>query len=271
MQNPAMSEFDPAREEGRLAALQRLDVMDTPAEALLDSLAGAAAALCGTPIALVTLVERDRQWIKANVGLPGLAELPRGFSPCTGVIQSGEMVEIVEPATLPLPDGSSFALGYYVGVPLKTAEGHVVGTLCVLDTAPHAPLAAGTRGALQELARAVMHALVLRRAAHRTLQSSSEHMFRQLSESCPVGIFYTDAHGRTIYTNREYQALFGLTLEQTLGDGWAQSLHSEDRDLVLPTWRQIVAGGQSFDYVFRVCQPDGSVRHAWARGRPIAL
>ncbi|RZI67570.1 MAG: PAS domain S-box protein, partial [Variovorax sp.] len=265
-----MSAQPVAREAQRLAALDQLGVMGTPAEALLDSLARSAAALCATPVALVTLVDGERQWIKANVGLPGVAELPRVGLPCETVIESGVLVEIADPANPALAIGSGHPapqMAYYAGAPLRTAEGHVVGTLCVIDTAPHAPLLPAQRAALEELARAVMHALVLRQAAHLRLQSSSEHMFQALSDSCPVGIFHTDAMGKTIYTNREYQQIFGLTYEQTLHGGWADAIHPEDRETVLTTWRQIVAGAQSFDHAFRLQRagvPARCRRNAWS-------
>lgn len=266
-----MSEPQAGREAGRLAAVQGLGVLDTPPEPLLDSLARAAAAACGTPIALVTLVDGARQWIKANVGLPGVTELPRDAAPGGAVLDGGEFVESLDAGAGADACVPGLAVAFYAGAPLRTPAGHVVGTLCVMDTAPHPALAPAQRAALQELARSVVHALLLRQEAHRTLQSSSERMFRELSESCPVGIFHTDAQGKTIYTNREYQAIFGLTLEQSLQDGWADGIHPDDRELVVTTWRQIVAVGHSFDHAFRVLRGGSETRHVWVRGRAIQL
>ncbi|MDB5753360.1 MAG: hypothetical protein JWP65_3781 [Ramlibacter sp.] len=262
-----MTEPPPAREAQRLAALAGLGVLDTPPEALFDSLARTAAALCGTPIALVTLLDQSREWIKANVGLPGLAELGRADGPGWAVLQSGDLVEIVDAA----PGSGKLRASFYAGAPLRSADGHVLGVLCVIDTAPHAGLAPSQREGLRQLAGAVVHALGLRQEAHRTSQSSSERMFRELSESCPVGIFQSDAQGRCTYTNPQAQEIIGLNFEDSLGDGWIQVVHPEEREMAAATWRQIAATGAPFDHSFRLLRRDGSRRYVWVRGRAIGL
>jgi hypothetical protein len=77
------------REAQRIEALYSLGILDTPAEALLDSLTRATAAACRTPIALLNLVDRDRLWAKSQVGMPGFGEVPREDSICTLVVESG--------------------------------------------------------------------------------------------------------------------------------------------------------------------------------------
>jgi len=266
----------PADEAARLAALHRLGILDTPAEALLDTLARGAAAACGTPMAFVTLMDRDRQCIKAQAGTVGLSETPRSEALCTTVLESLEYVEIPDTRVDPRTAARNCVRAdppfvFYAGAPLTTPDGHVVGTLCVVDHAPRAGLAPGQRVALQELARATMQALLLRQAAHRTLHSSSEQMFRALSESCPVGIFHTDAQGQCIYTNPQWQQVFGLTLEQSLGEGWVRAIHPDDRAGVLAMWHEVAGHGGTLDHTFRVRHADGAVLHVRARGRPLAL
>jgi PAS domain S-box-containing protein len=221
-------------------------------------------------------MDSERQWVKAQAGLPEFGELPRTDALCTTVIDSREYVEILDARVDPRTAGKACVLGgplfvFYAGAPLVTPEGHVVGTLCVLDRVPRAALAPAQRAALQQLAGATMQALLLRRAAHRTLHASSERMFRELSESCPVGIFHTDAQGHCIYTNPQWQQIFGLTLQESLGDGWARGVDPEDRAEVVAMWREVAASGRSFDHVFRVRRPDGAVLPVRARGRPVAL
>ena len=77
-----------ATEARRLEALYRLGILDTPAEALLDSLTRSAAAACGTPMAVLNLIDARRQWTKSQLGLDGPAEMPREQSICTLVVES---------------------------------------------------------------------------------------------------------------------------------------------------------------------------------------
>ena len=206
------------REAQRIEALYSLGILDTPAEALLDSLTRATAAACRTPIALLNLVDRDRLWAKSQVGMPGFGEVPREDSICTLVVESGKYLEIPDTRLDPRVSSKPCVSGeppvlFYAGAPLLTADGHVLGSLCVLDEVPRAGLAEGERAALQELARTAMQSLLLRKAAHRSLHGSSEQMFRELSETCPVGIFHSDASGKVIYVNPEGGRIFGRTRE----------------------------------------------------------
>ncbi len=91
-------------------------------------------------------------------------------------------------------------------------------------------------------------------------------MFRALTDHCPVGIFHTDPQGRVLYTNRAWQAIFGLSAEQALGEGWSATLHPDDRERMQATWAEVVASGASFDHVLRVRHADGRVLHVRCTG-----
>ena len=276
MDPAAFHRIEPDREAQRLAALHGLAVLDTPSEALLDSLVRSAAAACGAPWAMLNLIAADRQWTKAQVGLDGSTEMPREESICALVVETGAYLEIPDARADPRVAGKPCVTGapqvaFYAGAPLTTPDGHVLGSLAVLDRQPRAGLAEGQREALRELARAVVQALLLRQGAHRALHASSEQMFRGLSEACPVGIFHTDARGHCIYTNAQWQEIFGLSLEQSLGDGWIRSLHPEDSPLVIAAWQAVSATASPFDMPFRVVRPDGQVVHVRVRGRGVTL
>lgn len=265
-----------AQEARRLAALYRLGVLDTPAEALLDGLTRAAAAACGTSMAALNLVDARRQWTKSEVGMPSLTEMPREDSICTLVVESRDYLEIPDTRRDPRTGGKPCVaadppVSFYAGAPLRTPEGEVIGTLCVFDAEPRAGLAPGQRQALEELARAAMQALLLRQAAHSNLQGSSERMFRELSESCPVGIFHTDARGQVIYGNPEAARIFGRSLAALMGDSWVESVHEEDREGVLVSWQQAAAAGAVFDSTYRVRRPDASVVHVRVRAQGVRL
>ena len=109
-----------------------------------------------------------------------------------------------------------------------------------------------------------------KRVADRTgALQASEQMFRSLSVCCPVGIFQTDAEGRCTYLNPRCQAIVGLGLEESLGEGWVQSLHPEDRDWVVAGWREAAQSGRAYFQEFRL-RPAGEVT-PWVRVRSAPL
>lgn len=154
-------------ESGRLAALERYGIMDTPREADFDDIVKVAAQICGTSMALISLVDAERQWFKAAVGLDA-PQTPREIAFCHHAIQ-GEGVFLVNDATNdprfvnnPLVTGDP-NLRFYAGAPLETPDGFALGTLCVLDTMPR-ELTAEQSFAITALARQVIIQLELRRA-----------------------------------------------------------------------------------------------------------
>ena len=125
-------------ERERLAALYRYHILDTPAESDFDALVQLAAAICAVPMAAISLIDLDRQWFKASVGL-AVAETPRAISFCAHAIMRPTEVLLVADAHAderfrdnPLVTGEPY-LRFYAGAPLVTAEGYALGSLCVLD------------------------------------------------------------------------------------------------------------------------------------------
>lgn len=100
--------------------------------------------------------------------------------------------------------------------------------------------------------------------------AGSEARFRALSEISPLGIFATSLSGDCTYTNERWQDIYGMTLEQSLGDGWASALHPEDRDAVWHLWQSKATHSQELDTEFRVVRPDNTVRQVRARARSTA-
>lgn len=130
----------PQSEQERLQALHRLGMLDTTAEPDLDQLVHHAACELQMPIAMLSLVDSERQWFKARVGLEP-AELPRAVSFCGHAI-CGEDLFVVEDAWQderfadnPLVTGEPY-IRFYAGVPLRSPDGWRIGTLCVIDTRP---------------------------------------------------------------------------------------------------------------------------------------
>lgn len=144
----------PADETQRLAALRELAVLDTPAEERFDRVARIAAAALDVPIALVSLVDRDRQWFKSCIGL-NARETPREMAFCAHAVQA--KAELVVNDTLQDPRFADNPLvleepriRFYAGAPLILEDGSCVGTLCVIDTRPR-DLSAAELATLRDL------------------------------------------------------------------------------------------------------------------------
>ncbi len=131
----------PANEERRLDILKEYEVLDTAAEKVFDDITALAARVCDTPIALLSFVDRDRQWFKSSVGL-AVRETSRNVSMCSYAILHNEVFVIPDAAAderfsrNPLVTGEPY-VRFYAGMPLVSPEGCAIGTLCVLDRVPH--------------------------------------------------------------------------------------------------------------------------------------
>jgi PAS domain S-box-containing protein len=105
-------------------------------------------------------------------------------------------------------------------------------------------------------------------AAQRAL-ADSERKFRTLSDASPLGVFHTDAAGRCTYTNARWQSIFGLSIEQSLVEGWTNSLHAEDRQAVWGEWQRAAAAGREFAMDFRLRRADASMRRVRSLARAV--
>jgi hypothetical protein len=156
----------PAKEEARLAALRKYRILDTDPEQGFDDLAFLASHVCGTPIALITLVDADRQWFKSKVGL-SLQETARNISFCTHTILQTDPLLVRDAlhderfATSPLVHSAPH-VRFYAGIPLISPEGHALGAMCVMDRVPR-QLSPDQVSALAALSRLVLLQLELRR------------------------------------------------------------------------------------------------------------
>jgi PAS domain S-box-containing protein len=410
---------EPPDEGERLQALQNLAILDTDPEEAYDDLAALASFICGVPMALVSLMDRDRQWFKAHRGLDA-TQTPRDAAFCGYTILQDGLFIVPDATKDPRFAGNPLVTGdphvrFYAGVPLRTASGHRVGTLCVLDERP-GDLNADQRKALGILGRQATNLLEmrlllieLRRAAtaeHETAsrlaaiydaatevailalstegvvtsfnrgaewmlgysaadvvdrksaliffdeheleqraqalsstfdrsfagldaileyarQGSYEHgewtlrhrdghtvlvdlvvtamrdtqgiatgfvavakdvtdrkrveearreseeWFEVLSEATPVGIFRTDVDGHCQYTNSRWQEIAGMSLEESLGAGWANAIHPEDRDSVFAQWSQSIKDGREMESEYRFLRPNGEVARVRSRTRAV--
>lgn len=253
---PACSTPLPANESDRLRALYRYEVLDTEPEVAFDSLTQLAAAICQTPIALITLVDRDRQWFKARVGLDA-AETPRDAAFCTQVIlQSGPFVVLDASQDERFSDNPYVLaephIRFYAGVPLVTPDAYPLGTLCVIDRVPRQIDEQQIRG-LEILAQQVVSLLELRRNQAELLQIShqqqraiadqqrseadlrltQEHLHHLLAATPAVVYSSRMVPGYPLtFISENALDLLGYRVEQFFEHPafWLEHVHPEDRD-----------------------------------------
>jgi GAF domain-containing protein len=156
----------PDNEEERLSKLQDYEILDTPKEGAFNHLAAMAAHMFKVPIALISLVDADRVWFKANVGMENVKSVPRGESLCSLAILNSEPTifedAVNEPCLLanPLVSGN-FGLRFYAGAPLVTKDGLNIGTFCIVDKQPR-EFPESDQKMLQQMASIVMDEIELR-------------------------------------------------------------------------------------------------------------
>ena len=172
----------------RLETLRKYDILDTPRESDFDEIVELASTLCNVPISVVNLIDEDRQWFKAEVGI-GARETPLATSICSHVILSADFVEINDTHKDPRTADNELCmpadgLRFYAGALLRAPNGLPIGTLCVLDTKPNA-LNDFQKKALRTMARQVMRELDLRLAlkTQRVLRDEMDHRVKNSLQS----------------------------------------------------------------------------------------
>jgi len=187
IERPRSSNLPEWKEVDRLAALQKLDILDTEPEVEFDSIARIAAQICDASIAYISFIDEHRQWLKAKIGLD-ITEVPREASVCSHAMQEPGLFVVsdlnADPRFLDLPGVNGIPLpSFYAGAPLRTADGLPLGMLCVLDReARPEGLNPQQEEALAALARAIMCQLELK-LANRAVAESEEFSRRLLASS----------------------------------------------------------------------------------------
>ena len=233
-------------EARRLAALHALGVLDTLPEPAFDTITRTAAQLCGVPIALISLIDAQRQWFKSNVGLSGVAETPRDVAFCDHAIRDSALFEVAD-ATLderfaanPLVSGDP-DIRFYAGAPIVLPTGERIGTVCVIDRAPRR-LDDRQRALLQGLATIVGAMLTQRRQLLATTSrlAESELRVRRLYEATPAILHSIGADGRILHVSDRWLALLGYERGEVVGrpsaDFLAPASQAHARDVVLPAF-----------------------------------
>src|SRR6516165_2223647 len=291
----------PENEGERLAALRGLGILDTAPEPAYDELSALAAYMCQTPIALISLVDENRQWFKSKVGLTA-GKTPRDVAFCAHTI--------IQPDLLIVPDAiadqrfannplvtSPPSIRFYAGAPLVTEEGYALGTLCVIDHKPreltpeqaeslrilshqvmaqirlHKQLATSARSnvALAELNQALQGEVEQRVRVEKELSKSRER-FELAVRGSQDGLWDWDLETNVVYYSPRWKSILGYE-DHEIANGleeWSQRLHPDECEQVLAANYAHIAGATPhYEYEFRLRHKDGSYR--WILSRGVAM
>lgn len=209
-----------------LSALWALGILDTAPEAEFDALVKVASLVCNVPISLISLIDKDRQWFKANVGLPGVTETPREVAFCAHAVLSEELFEVGDASKdtrfsdNPLVSGKP-DIRFYAGAPICLSGGELIGTLCVIDTKPH-KLNEDQRNILKQLSIAIGHTLESREVVLK-IKDSTEDFAKSFSDlrividHTPALMAYWNRDLTCRFANIAYEEWFGKRPEEMVG------------------------------------------------------
>ena len=257
----------PLDESARLAALLRLEILDTDPEAAFDDLVRAAAQVCGVPISLVSLVDDRRQWFKARVGLDA-TQTPRDIAFCAHAIEGeAEIMEVPDATKDPRFAQSPLVVGrpdirFYAGAKLTSSDGHALGTLCVIDRKPH-HLLPWQRDVLASLGRQVVHLIELRYALNQLKkepEALSASRFKNLIQEVAAGAIYCS--GNCLTFNDQVTSIIGYRNDELpTVDKWFAALYGDRQADVRKWYEQDRASGFLKPRLVAIRHHDGSTRH----------
>lgn len=234
MQTPAI----PPDEAQRLERLHALELLDTPAEERFDRLTRLARYIFKVPIALVSLVDANRQWFKSRQGLE-VCETERSISFCGHAILTDEILVISDAtrdarfADNPLVTGEPH-IRFYAGVPIGDGEGCRIGTLCIIDREARA-FGDPERRALRDLADSVMHEIGQGAETHRLRRQHSADAIQierlsQVARQTINGVVISDVEGRVEWVNQGFTRNTGYTLDEIKGRKPGELLQGPETD-----------------------------------------
>lgn len=268
-------------DSARLAALDSYQILDTPPEKELNEIAEIASAICDMPISLISLVDEHRQWFKAKEGLKA-KQTPRKDSFCQHALQNAEEVLVVDNPRgderfkdNPLVLGDPY-IRFYAGAPLVTPGGHVLGTLCVIDSKQRT-ITDSQKKALQLLAKKAIDYLETRKVLldqNREIERSVVKL-KKLTDQAPGAIYQFEMkpNGQTSFPfiSRGLMDLHPMLDAGELKKGLASAFdytYPDDLDYIQQSIHESYLHLTEWNVEYRVIAPDNSVRWHWAKAHP---
>lgn len=243
----------PDNEDQRLARLVGLEVLDTLPQQAFDDISALAQAICGTPVALITLLDKDRQWFKSRIGLD-LTETPREVAFCSHAILNPGQPMVVGNALNderfrdnPLVSGPT-QVRFYAGAPIVTNDGFALGTVCVIDQQPRelTPVQLDGLSRLSALVATLLeHEKARIQESDRTAQAV-ERQHEELTAMAVAGLdllVYVDRNHIYQHVNNTFLEYWACTREQIIGRSLAEHVGEKVfKDLIQPKLELAIAG-----------------------------
>jgi PAS domain S-box-containing protein len=258
----------PDNESERLSAVRSYSSLDTAQDEALSALVRAASSACEMPIAVVTLVEEEKQRFLASTGLPGVKETPREAAFCAHSILSREIMVVEDAAVDPRFEDNPLVLGepgirFYAGCPLVDQDGFALGALCVIDRVPRT-LPAEQAAVLRELSTAVVRLLEAKRidallfAAERAAKSARADL-RGVLDAATALVAYWDTNLLNRFANVAFATRFGLSSEAVPGMHYRDVIGASFYERDAPALEAVLRGApQRFA---RRVEVAGQIRH----------
>lgn len=255
-------------EEARLAALQQTNLLDTDAEEAFDRITRTAAHAFGVPVALISLVDRNRQWFKSSVGI-GISETSRDVSFCAHAILDGDVMVVPDATADPRFSDNPLVTGepgirFYAGAPLVLENGARIGTLCLLDRAPNTSFGAEDQRVLADLAAMAVVEINLRSQASMAQanvvrERKKKHkaqklgtLLQQAISRSSIGFAVFNADERLVVCNNAYWALFNFR---------------DERPETLPTFEELMRRQVEHEMMPEFENRDDDAKEAWVANR----
>ncbi|WP_218182797.1 sensor domain-containing diguanylate cyclase [Pseudomonas gingeri] len=244
----------PHTEAGRLKLLRALEVLDTAAEPVFDRITRLLSNTLKVPIALVSLVDSDRQWFKSRVGLDA-TQTPRDISFCTLAIEQEHTMVVPDALNDPRFSSNPLVISnphirFYAGAPIRSIDGYALGTLCAIDSEARTLTEEG-RQVLEDFAGLVSREFQMREAAmlsrsHITHSAAafaaSEARLKTAFALAPTGIAAVAGNGRFLSLNSAFCSIVGYEADELMTLSFQDITHPDDLDSDLTLLRQLTHG-----------------------------
>jgi two-component system cell cycle sensor histidine kinase/response regulator CckA len=268
-------------EKERLQALARYEILDSISEAEFDDITWLASHLCGAPIALISLIDSDRQWYKSNYGIAA-TETSLDVSFCVHAIRQDEVFEVSNTLQDDRFKDNPFVTGgpelrFYAGAPLKTPDGHNIGTICVADMNPR-KLTDEHREALSRLSRQVICLMESRLAQKQLERINLEERKSSMEKDRWAATLLSNLKGMIFrstgienmvfeFVSEGCRSLLGVDPVEIMSQRikYTDLIHPEDKERVLAYRAAMIKGRRPLDLEYRLILPDGQIKWIWVR------
>ena len=257
-------------EEWRLRTLREYRILDTAPEPGFDRITKLVADLFGTPIALVSLIDDCRQWFKSAFGLD-VPETHRDISFCQFVVSSEKAVVVPDATTDPRFRDNPLVTGapdirFYAGVPLRAYNGAILGSLCIIDRQPRAPLTAEEIARLEDFATIIMAEADLRRISME--RDAARDMLERALDFSGVATWQLDPRTDALNWHGAVAEIWGADWATALSTAERafERIHPEDHAVVRAVLDEAKANGTPYSVEHRILHPERGIRWLSIRG-----